>query len=244
MYPLGLRNHEEIFEKTKKDTDGVLYDVKEDRSFTFPLSILTPKGVTGYYYERDYDKTMITLHFTVGFLRGDLASLTEQDVHMSTAYVVGRNGVVYQLFDPKYWSYHLGRGAIGGNGINSKRSIAIELSNIGPLVRENGDLHSVYGTKYCSIEEEEFYVKLESSFRKYTYFATFTEEQYKSLRELLAYLCSRFNIPHEILPENRRYRLFPSKEEAQTFEGICSHVNYRGYGKVDIGPAFDWEKII
>lgn len=244
MYPEGITNHEEKFERTKKDTDGVHYDFDEKKSFTFPLTVLNPKGVTDYYYKTEETKSLIVLHFTVGFLRGDLASLTEQDVHMSTPYVIGRNGTVYELFDPRYWSYHLGRSAVGGNGLNSKRSIAIELSNIGPLTRQNGDLFSIYDRKYCSVDEEEFYVKLETPFRKYTYFSTFTEKQYDSLRELLAYLCARFNIPHEILPENKRYRLFSSKTEAQTYEGICSHVNYRAYGKVDIGPAFEWDKII
>ena len=244
MYPKNVKNHEEKFDRTKKDTDGVNYDIEEKKTFTFPLSILKPKGVTDYYYETERHKSLIVIHYTVGYLRGDLASLTEQDVHLSVPYVIGRNGMVYELYSPKYWSYHLGRGSIGGNGINSKRSIAIELSNIGPLTRENGHLINIYDQKYCSIEEEEFYMKLETPFRKYSYFATFTEKQYNSLRELLAYLCARFNIPHEILPENKRYRLFSSKTEAQTYSGICSHVNYRPDGKTDIGPGFSWDKII
>jgi len=244
MYPEDIANYEERFDRRKKDADGTPYKIEENTSYTFPLHILTPKGVTGYYYPVKSQKTLIVLHFTVGYLTGDLASLVEQDSHMSTPFVIGRNGTVYQLFDPDYWAYHLGRGTIGGNTLNSKRSIGIELSNIGPLIRENGALYNIYDKKYCDIEEGEFYTKLEIPFRKYSYFATFTDAQYESLRELLAYLSARFYIPHTILPENKRFRLFSSKEEAQTYQGICSHINYRAYGKVDIGPSFHWGRII
>lgn len=243
IYPEGIINYEEKFSRKKKDADKILYEIDEKQSYTFPLNKIKPEGKTDYFYPVEESKSLIVLHFSVGFLTGDIASLTEQGSRASTPYLIARDGIVYQLFEPQFWGNQLGRGAIGGNVYNSKRGIGIELSNIGPLIRENGDLLNVFGKKYCTIEEEDFYTKLEIPFRKYTYFATFTEVQYDSLRELLAYLCAKFNIPHEILPENKRYRLFPSKNEAQTFRGICSHINFRGYGELDLGPAFYWGKL-
>jgi len=244
IYPEQIENSEEIFEETKRDTNGTLYTIKKDSSFTFPLSIIESTEGSSYYFSEKKGKSLIVLHHTTGYLRDDIAQLTEQGCPLSSAYIIGRNGIVYQLFDPEYWALHLGRGAKGGDLINSERSIAIELSNIGPLMRKNGDLYDIMGQKYCSIDEECFFTKLEIPFRKYSYYATFTEEQYKSLRELIIYLCERFLIPHEILPENKRYRLFSSGTEAQTFQGICTHANFRAHGKTDIGPGFSWEKII
>jgi len=244
MYPAGIKDYEEKFERTRKDSDGTEYEIDKVNSYSFPLAFIKPKDVTDFYYPVKENKTAIVLHFTVGYLTGDIASLVEQGSHMSVPFVIGRNGTVYQLFSSNYWSYHLGRNAIGGNTYNSKRSIGIELSNIGPLTRENGDLYNIYNQKYCSIDEEDFYEKIEIPFRKYSYFATITEEQYTSLRELLIYLCDKYSIPHTILPENQRFRLFTSKKQAQLYQGICSHVNYRAYGKVDLGPAFNWDRII
>jgi len=244
MYPEGIKDYETQFDNTHRDSDGVKYDVENSTAFTFPLSVIKPQGVTDFFYPDEFNKTSIVLHFTVGFLMGDLATLIEQDSHMSVPFVIGRNGTVYQLFNSAYWSYHLGRGSIGGNAVNSKRSIAIELSNIGPLSREGDVLNNIYGTKYCTIEETDFYTKLDSPYRKYTYYSTFTEEQYESLSNLISYLCGKHNIPREFLPVEKRYRVFADAHEAQAFEGICTHVNYRADGKVDIGPAFDWDKII
>lgn len=243
MYPEGMTNYEEKFEKTHRDSDGVEYEVHESSDFDFPLTMLNPVGVSGFYYPDGQTKEAIVLHFTVGFLPGDLATLVEQDSHMSVPFVVGRNGVAYQLFSSKYWSYHLGRGALGGNTYGSKRTIAIELSNIGPLARVGNELQSVYKQKYCSISEKQFYVELEEPYREYKYFATFTDKQYTCLKSLIAYLCNRYGIPNKFMDEDKRYDLFASEDEAKIFKGICSHVNYRGYGKVDIGPAFEWDKI-
>lgn len=244
IYPTNMENHEEIFEKTKTDSNNIPYIIKKDNSFTFPLSIIEPEIGSDYYYPEKKSKSLIVLHYTTNYFRNGLVQLTEQKCPYSAAYLLGRNGTVYQLYEPEYWALHLGRGAEGGNILNSGRSIAIEISNIGPLIRVNGILYNIYGQTYCSIDEEEFYIKLEVPFRRYSYYATFTEEQYKSLRELIAYLCARFHIPHKILPERKRYRLFFSKDEAQTFQGICTHINFRTHGKTDIGPGFSWEKII
>jgi len=243
MYPAGIKNYEEQFDTTHKDSDGVEYTIINKANFTFPLSIIEPKGITNYYYTEEFKKTAIVLHCTVGFLTGDIATLIEQSNHISVPYVIGRNGIVYQLFNPKYWAYHLGQGTVGGNSVNSKRTIAIELSNIGPLLRDKSQLTNIYGSRYCDIVENKFYTKLESAYRQYSYFATFTDQQYNTLNQLISYLCEKFNIPKKYIDEDQRYDIFKSSEEATSFKGICSHVNFRADGKVDLGPAFKWSRI-
>jgi len=239
LYPQNIKNYEKFFDDSYKDSDGTQYTVTMNDF----IEKIVPANVTGYYYTEKCKKETIVLHFTVGFLTGDLATLIEQDSHMSVAFVVGRQGKVYQLFDSNYWSYHLGRGAVGGNTTESKRSIAIELSNIGPLVKKNDSLYNVYGAKYCSMSETSFYRQLSEPYRQYIYFATFTNVQYESLRKLIDYLCNNYNISKTFISEDKRYELFSSNAEANSYKGICSHVNYLAYGKVDIGPAFDWSRI-
>lgn len=198
-------------------------------------------GDESFFYHEKSPKDQIVLHQTAGYLKGDIAALTKKNNHVSVPFVIGRNGTVYNLFHSGYWSYHLGRGAVGGNTTRSKSSIAIELSNIGPLKLKPRGLYNVYGGLYCGVEEKEFYTKLKEPYRGYQYFATLTAEQYSSLRIVLRYLTARYRIPGKFLPESSRYE---TRDSVKKFRGIVSHVNYRRTGKWDIGPAFKWSKLV
>ena len=203
-------------------------------------------GFEGYYYQQRYVKKKIVTHFTVGHLQGDINSLTNpQRGHVSTAFVLGRDGTVYQLFQSYFWSYHLGRGAIGGNGTNSKFSVGIEISNYGPLIKRGKNLETVYSKKeghdvFCSLDDKDQYIELDEPYRGHKYYATFTDEQYNSLIVLLRYLTARYDIPRAFIEESKRYEATPANAN---FKGIQTHVNYRK-DKVDIGPAFDWDRVI
>jgi len=151
-------------------------------------------------------------------LKGDLATLCKNDEHMSVAYVVARNGAVYELFNPKYWSYHLGKGSVGGNEVCSKRSIGIELSNIGPLSKSGDDFITAYGDKYCGVADTTSYTKLATPYRGNEYFATFTDKQYESLNLLLEYLCTEFSIPKTLLPVLEFVLSFHSASEGCRYE--------------------------
>ena len=81
--------------------------------------------------------------------------------------------------------------AVGGNGKGSKESIAIELSNIGPLTLDGTDFKNVYGSKYCSVLDVTAFTEYSDGFRGYKHFATFTNEQYNSLQALLLFLTTK-----------------------------------------------------
>jgi N-acetyl-anhydromuramyl-L-alanine amidase AmpD len=237
--------HEADFDATLTDSDGIKFNAQVSLGFTFPLTVLNPVGRTGFYKNEAVTKNMVVLHYTCGYLKGDLATLTEQDNLVSVPFVLGRNGRVYQLFSSANWSYHLGSKCAGGNLLNSRRSIAIEVSNIGPLTLDptGQTLRTIYGDNYCNIGEVQYYTKLPNSYRGYTYYASFTDAQYMSLRALTIYLCQKFSIPQQILPVTTRYDTF-SDAPARTYTGIASHVNFRVDGKTDIGPAFNWSTLL
>lgn len=243
MLASKIEAYEADFSSNKTDAQGEKYDFTVDNSRGFPLAYLTPKsGITGFFYEEKTAKDLIVLHYTCGFLKGDIATLVEKDTHMSVHFVIGRNGVAYQLFNTNFWSYHLGKGTVGGNAPNSRRSIAIEISNIGPLTVNGSNLLDCYGKPYCSLSETDYYTKIATPFRGYQYFASFTKVQYATLKSMLTHFCSKWSIPKTVLPETKRYQIFES--EATVYKGICTHVNYRPNGKTDIGPAFDWGSIV
>ncbi len=216
---------------------------------------IKPKNRSKYFFDIAHPKKRIVLHFTAGQLRSDLQALTGHDRHVSVAFVIGRNGIIYQLFSSKLWSGHIGKG-IGNTGTGNaqdKMTIGIELSNYGYLTKKDENLETYYSRQkddrghtgpvdiYCSLADVAAYKKLNKSFRGQSYYSTFTDRQYDSLVILLRYLTAQYDIPRQFLQDPLRYQ---AGDHVLQFRGIVSHVNYRVDGKWDIGPAFEWEKVI
>lgn len=213
---------------------------------------VAPQNRSGYYFAKAYPKKRIVLHYTAGHLRSDIAALTGNNYHVSVAFVIARDGTIYQLFSSKYWSGHIGKG-IGNtqtNNAEDKCTIGIEISNYGWLTKRGQDLETCYSKTisnnkgsdiYCTLNDADSYNLLSEPFREQTYFASYTNEQYDSMVILLRYLTKVYNIERNFMPEPQRYI---ATEDVLKFNGIVSHINYRKTGKWDIGPAFDWEKLI
>lgn len=208
-------------------------------------------------HEHNNPKDQIVLHFTAGQTLGDIKTLTQEDYHVSTAYILGRDGAIYRLFSPEQWAYHLGDTGFSPRKLFESRSIGIEISNYGWLEEDGlGNLNFASGSLFCSLEDTDAYVKLKKPYRGKTYFAAYTSDQYESLIVLLRYLTKQYNIekkflsaPTELVDSGNweaipRFSKFKNQGEADAFRGICSHVNYRNNGKWDLGPFFDWERVI
>jgi N-acetyl-anhydromuramyl-L-alanine amidase AmpD len=210
-------------------------------------------GFTGYFREEKFKKERIVLHHTVGNIAGDIASLTSRKRGLvSVPFVIARDGTVYRLHHPSYWSNHLGLKAVGNaENDQDKMTIGIEISNYGPLLPILGNMETIYSRQvdgagvskvdvYCGQGEREAYTKSTKEYRGYQYFATFTNAQYNSTILLLRYLTQKYAIARSFLPESTRYDLY---NEVINFNGIVTHVNYRA-DKNDIGATFDWNRVI
>ena len=261
----GRSEYEKLFPFSNKDTLAVQEEF-EDR-FTFEplaheipgdefklefLQVTRKDGDASYYFPvghpNNKPKDKIVLHFTAGQISGDFRALTKKDREVSTAFLVGRDGAIYKLFNSaKAWSYHLGPDAMGGNTSMSASSIGIEISNWGPL-KEDGAGNLVtwdHGHWFCTLDQEDAYIRLDKPFRQAWYFARITEHQYESVILLLRYLTKALNIESNFLPPGQRQDTFSSHSEAKAFKGICCHTNFRSSGKWDLPEeAFDWDKVV
>lgn len=242
-----ISDYEQDFDKTYLDSDGKkhtqsqkMVEIPGEKAFMKYMEVRPSSGDKSYFYPAKFGKDQIVLHYTMGYLKGDIASLTKPNNYISVPYLIGRNGTIYNLFASDYWSYHLGEGALGGNTVRSKATIAIELSNIGPLKKIGNNLVTTYNDNdvYCSLNQRQYYC--EGPFRNFNYFATFTDQQYDSLIALLRFLTSNYKIPRKFLDKEKFHE---TTAEVSSFNGIVTHVNYRSSGKTDIGPSFDWERI-
>jgi N-acetylmuramoyl-L-alanine amidase len=219
-----------------------LVPIKGDASLKMQVIKVTPEHRNlNFFYTSVYPKTQIVLHFTEGHLRGDLSQLTKENQHVSVPFVVARDGGIYRLFGSECWAFHIGRNPIGSTNEELSRStIAIELSNYGPLRLKGNDLITNYDDVYCSLDDTAQYIKLDTPYRGFSYYTKHTDEQYDGLIILLRYLTAQFGIPRAFLPEAVRHL---ATTQAIGFKGIVSHVNYRS-DKNDIGPAFNWARVI
>ncbi len=283
MKGTSIPNHEWSFFSSKKDSDGKQFDINQEikkikgtnEAIKFFKCTINKKYKQQHPDKiKDFllppnnppSKMQIVLHFTAGYIKGDVAILTRgvgrnkdgepiEPWRVSVPFIIARNGKIVKLWDEKkHWANHLGPGAVGGNETMSKKTISIELSNVGPLELKGEDLHTIYSTEkkpdiYCKKEETNLYTTLDKSFRGKKYFASFTNAQYKSLITLLKYLTAKHDIPKKFLSDKKRDKTL-TKKELNDFRGIVSHVNYRGknkwnkWEKWDIGPAFDWDRVI
>lgn len=205
-----------------------------------------------HYFSESQEKDLIVLHFTAGTTAsGAVAHWQSLAERIGTAYVIDVDGVIYEVFDPHGWAYHLGivsQPSAPGSSLrigsrHDRRSIGIELVNVGPLKRRGDDLCwwlNSWQARYCTIRDERRFVG--SAFRGEQYFATFTDAQYASLRPLVRRLSHEHHIPLVAPPPDVRAVSLPSGFYSE-FRGVCSHQNFRA-DKWDIGPAFDWDRLL
>ncbi len=259
----GQSQYEQLFPVSDKDAKAIQHSLSnryrfkklshdipgEDLKLQF-LALSRKDNDASYFFHKEVEKKRIVLHFTAGQITGDIPALSiKNGDKVSTLFVIGRDGTAYKMFPKsKQWAWHIGKpGTVGTNKVISPTSVGIELSNWGPL-REDGRGGLVtwdHGHWFCNLDQTDAYVKVSKPYRGATYFASLTPEQYESVIVVLRYLTRQLGIPPNFLPKGQRDQVFGSHREAQAFEGICCHTNFRPSGKWDFcEEAFDWEQVI
>ena len=229
MRPETIKKREDEFFSNLTNSSGVKYKLTATTDIGNDVKVYSIRpDFNSYYYNVRTVKKSICLHFTVGYIKSDTSSLSKADNHVSVSYVVDRSGRIYEMFPDTEWSYHLGSGAVGGNGAMSKQSIGIEISNYGPLKLSGENLVDAYKNEYCKVSETEFYSK--HSYRGYDYYASMTDVQIDAVATLVKYLGRKHNIPMNFKPDDNP---FATDAEALAFKGVFYHTNVRK-------DKFDW----
>lgn len=201
---------------------------------------------SGYFRQR-VPKDLIVLHATASATARSVFETWRNPAsgRVATAYVVERNGRIYEMFPPDCWAYHLGMRVRNPGHYNDRRSIGIEIVNPGPLRLdpEGGDTLNWWPGNFrqpwCHVSERDKYVRRE--YRGFKYYASYTREQETAVRQLVGWLCSRFSIPL-VLPD-RSQRDACDPDVFCRFRGVAAHHNFRS-DKVDVGPAWNWDCLL
>lgn len=215
----------------------------------------------GQYFKEETKKTQIVLHHTVGGSAKSTFNYWQSTPdRVATAYLVERDGTIYEVFDPKYWAWHLGLKTANNTECN-KKSIGIELASEGAL-RSGKELNDRLGQPkfdenyiyafdidtppfakakklYHFLLDQEGYYQCFPEFRGYSLFDCYDEPQIVSTINLVNYLCEIFNIPKQLLPDEDK---FEYNANAFNFNGIITHTNVRK-DKSDLSPAWSWKRL-
>jgi N-acetyl-anhydromuramyl-L-alanine amidase AmpD len=211
------------------------------------------------YFQDIVAKTQVYIHHTVG---GSALSTfrywQSQSNRVATAYIIERDGTIYEVFDPHFWAWHLGL-KTNTNSVANKQSIGIELGSEGAL-RSGKELNDKLGSKkfdenylyafdidvapftnakklYHISEKDKYW---QGSFRGYNYFDAYDDAQLDSLYSLVCDLCNQFNIPKKLIPNVDKNVFDPSLITG--FSGVLTHCNVR-QDKTDVHPGFNWKRL-
>lgn len=172
------------------------------------------------YYPVKQEKKYIFCHHTAGgSAASSIAHWAADPQHIATAYIIDRDGTIYETYPPEYWAYHLG--VKGLPNTLEKQSIGIEICSYGQLKNDK-----TYTGKTIPKEKQ---VKVD--WRGYEYYEAYTPEQIASLKLLLPYLIDRFKI--QLQPDRKNF--YEYQDPKTLPPGIYSHTTVRK-DKVDIFP--------
>lgn len=177
-------------------------------------------------------KTGIVLHHTVGGTAKSTVDYWKSTTdRIATAFIIERDGTVYQCFDPHYWAYQIG---MGSNDVDNKRFIGIEMASAGAVVQKRGKFYDTFNN---AVKPEHVYDN-GTPYRGFRYFAAYNEAQIAAQIELIEYLLKLFpTIPRHTPQDHTGY--LPSWKN---FGGIVSHTHLRT-DKSDVHPGYDWSRL-
>src|SRR5258707_1879369 len=193
---------------------------------------------SGEFYLAKQPKDLIVLHHTVGGSAKSTFDYWRTDPqHIGTAYIVERDGTIFEVFPPECWAYHLGL-KIGPAGVVDKRSIGIEIASEGALLERDGKDYS-FGrmTEQTAFTGAVFDNK--TVWRDYRYFAQYGPAAIASVCQLVDKLLTQFSIPRQTPLNHSECDLAGYRN----FKGVLTHCQLRT-DKTDVHPGFPWNRLI
>lgn len=189
------------------------------------------------YFPEAHPKDLIVLHHTVGGTAFSTYNWWQNNdrKRIATAFIVERDGTIYEVFDPRYWAYHLGLSGTGGRV--DRRSIGIEMASEGGLKEQNGTLYKFDRVNPQHVFQGEPYDH-GSPWRGYRYFAAYTPEQTDAVIQLTNHLCDTFSVPRRTPTDHLSF-----DDDLYDYRGVIGHHHVRR-DKSDVHPGFDWNRLV
>ena len=212
--------------------------IQIDRSLRLPA---------GEFFDTHESKSGICVHHTVGGSARSTFNWWMQDrtsrgsqLKVGTAYIIGRDGTVYEVFPPDAWAYQFGLKWSTAKKLKfEKRYIGIELASEGALIEDSGKLYCFDRVSPRTEKARDTVFDFGSDWRGYRYFDRYEGAQLDSLMELIDKLCGDFNIPRDVPDDPISFY----GDELSGFRGIIGHSMVRTDKSDPLPDRSLWDRI-
>lgn len=201
----------------------------------------------GEFFDTHEEKSGICVHHTVGGSARSTFNWWMQDrtsggshLKVGTAYIIGRDGAVYEVFAPDAWAYQFGLRWSKAKKLKfERRFIGIELASEGALIEDGGTLYCFDRVSPRTEKARDSAFDFGSDWRGYRYFDRYEPAQLDVLMELIDKLCTDFNVPRNVPDDPLSFY----GDGLASFKGIIGHSMVR---KDKSDPSPDralWDRI-
>lgn len=204
-----------------------------DRSLALP---------PGQFFPTQEQKTGICLHHTVGGTASSSVNHWRTDeAHVGTAYMIGRDGTIYEIFDPRAWAWQCGLRGWGDDRVAfEKRFIGIEIAGEGGLLEHEGHFYCFDRVHHRTRFSRDNTFDCGRDFRGYRYFAQYKEAQVDAVIRLVNHLCDAFAIPRHIPEDYLAYY----GTDLRDFQGVIGHIHVREDKSDPLPDDRFWQRVI
>ena len=158
------------------------------------MEIIKKPLTNGQYLTTEYVKDSIFWHHTAGpTAEGAWRWWNETPERVGTPYIIDRNGVTIEAFDPKMWAFHLG--IIGDDNYFERHSVNIELVSCGRLYYQSGQFifYPLYpNTMYPRVIPESEVYEFKKPWRGHSFYHKYSDEQVLAAKDLLGHILDTF----------------------------------------------------
>ncbi|HWO89927.1 MAG TPA: N-acetylmuramoyl-L-alanine amidase [Gemmatimonadales bacterium] len=194
------------------------------------------------YFAEPQAKNGIALHHTVCDKARTTLMLWRRDrtaggkpKRVATAFVIDRDGTIFQAFDPACWAFQFGLSWARSDRIPfERRFIGIEIASEGGLLEHDGRLYAYDRVAPHFEKSPDEALDCGTPYRGFRWFDRYEPAQLTALGGLVDELCARFSIP----------RVYPAQpflyygDALRSFNGVIGHAMVRS-DKSDPAPDPD-----
>lgn len=198
---------------------------------------------TTQYFPVEVEKSGLCIHHTVGGSARSTFDFWQSNADkVGTAYIIDRDGTIYEVFPPRAWAFQFGLKWPDAARIKfEKRFVGIELASEGGLTQSQGKLYCFdrAGVQSCERLASSAF-DFGTTWRSYRFYDKYDDPQLPALLSLINHLCDTLSIPRQV----------PSRfldcygDTLRNFQGVIGHTMVRPDKTDPLPDVAFWGRVV